>query len=111
MVIVFLATGFDLTLSRGDAISMNPIRRIASTIETGSVYANAYLDIASGRGAGYAEQNVETTRRFRTANGQCVEFPPLTSPPGTIFVPFVKYPWTWCPREFVRAFEGRRMKK
>ena len=112
LVIVFLATGFAVTLHGSDAISTaNPLRRMVSTIKTRSVYANAYLDIASGRAARYAEQNIETTRRFRAANGQCVEFLPLSYAPDTIFVPFVKYPWTWCPREFVRAFEGRHMKK
>jgi hypothetical protein len=112
VVIVYLATGFDVTFNRSDAISAaNPLRRMASTIKTRSVYANAYLDIASGRAASYAEQNVGTTRRFRAANGQCVEFPPLSYAPETILVPFVKYPWMWCPQEFVRAFEGRHMKK
>lgn len=106
VVLVFLVTGFKVTLTRGnDLPTANDGGRLSSTISTRSVYANAYLDIVSGRATAYASHNREVTRRYRAANGECVVFPPLSSAPDTIVIQFVKYPWRWCPREHLRRFQ------
>jgi len=94
-----------LQFSPGNAVpSANPIQKIFSDIQTKGVYANAYLDVLSGRAALYAHQNAETTMRFRTARGECVEFTPVSYPPKTVFIPFVKYPWTWCAKKFAPLY-------
>lgn len=101
-ILAFLLTGFDVHFTSSDIPpSSNRIQRDLSALRTKSVYTNAYLDILSGRAALYATQNEDTTNRFRAANGGCVEFRVLSHVPETIFVPFVKYPWTWCP-DYVR---------
>lgn len=105
-VLVFLVTGFQVTLSRRHSLSaVSDGLPLFSTIKTGSVYANAYLDILSGRATAYDGQNRETTKLFRAANGDCVVFPPLSQVPDTIVIRFVKYPWRWCPREYLRRFQ------
>jgi hypothetical protein len=108
---MFLVTGYDVRIDpRTRLPAVSSIPAVASTIRTRSVYANAYLDIVTGRAARYAAQNEDTMARFRAAKGDCVEFPPATDAPETIFVRFVKYPWRWCARDFFLGLEsaGRR---
>lgn len=103
-VILFLVTGFRLHLRRHDFVpETSQVQKAFTLVRTRSVFANAYLDILSGRAARYAAQNEETTRRFRAAQGGCVEFPPLSYVPETLFI-HVKYPWTWCPAEYMKSF-------
>ena len=107
-IVVFLVTGFELQLNPGNGIpSANLIQKIFGVITTKSVYTNAYLDILSGRATMYSRQNEQTTIRFREARGECVEFPPVSHAPETIFVPFVKYPNTWCATKFAPLYGTR----
>jgi hypothetical protein len=99
-MLVFLATGFSVEITPDTAIpSASRTQRVFAAIRTKSIFANAYLDILSGRAAGYAQQNEETTRRFRAAQGGCVELARPSHAPQTIFLDWVKYPSTWCPLE------------
>ena len=101
----FVLTGFELRLTHGNSIpAANLMQKIFAVVDTKSVYVNAYLDILSGRAAMYARQNEQATNRFRAANGECVEFPPVPHAPETIFVSFVKYPNRWCAKEFVPSY-------
>lgn len=107
-IVVFLLTGFDLNLAAGNFIpAANRIQRVFSVIQTKSVFANAYLDILSGRAARYGQQNEESTNRFKAAKGGCVELARPSHAPGTIFLDWVKYPSTWCPAEYRRAHGER----
>jgi Family of unknown function (DUF6056) len=105
-MVLFLATGFGLRWRNDPIASGKVIQTAASSIATDSIYANAYLDILSGRAAIYGRENEETTKRYRAANDGCVEFLPPAHVVDTIFVRFVKYPSKWCPKEYVRLYGG-----
>jgi len=104
---VFLVTGFAVQVGVGNADpSGNRLRDAVSRIHTNSVYANAYLDLLSGRASRYDAQNGETARRVKAADGECVEIPPPAAMPTTIALDWVKYPWRWCAREYLREQYG-----
>jgi hypothetical protein len=92
-IIGFLLTGYKLELSRRQIIpSSSQSQKFFSLISTQSVYANAYLDILSGRAERFAQQNAEREERVRNAQGDAVEFPLYSYVPETIFVQDVNQP-------------------
>jgi hypothetical protein len=103
----FLLTGFELKFNnRNVDPSAAGMRRIFSLVNTNSVYANAYLDILSGRAARYARQNEERSSRLLcAAGGDTVEFPLYSYVPETIFIQDANHPFG-MPDALSRAIAG-----
>lgn len=90
----FLLTGYRLELSHKNIIpSSSGSQRFFSLISTRSVYANAYLDILSGRAERFSRQNEERTQQIINAQGDSVEFPLYSNVPETIFIQDVNHPF------------------
>ncbi|HUQ33681.1 MAG TPA: hypothetical protein VM095_16290 [Pyrinomonadaceae bacterium] len=93
-VVGFLLTGYKLELSSKNIIpSSAGSRRFFSLINTKGVYANAYLDILSGRAERFSRQNEERAQSIINATGDSVEFPLYSNVPETIFVQDVNHPF------------------
>jgi hypothetical protein len=94
VIFVFFLTGYKLELDRRNIIpSSSRSQRIFSLINTKSVYANAYLDILSGRAERFARQNEERERQLRHATDKPVEFPLYSYVPETMFIQDVNHPF------------------
>jgi hypothetical protein len=90
----FLLTGYRLDLGGNNIIPFaSRSQRFFSLINTNSVYANAYLDILSGRGPQFSRQNEAREKQIRDAKGSTVEFPLYSYVPATIFVQDVNHPF------------------
>ena len=106
-ILGFLLTGYDLEISSKNVIPSSPrSQRLFSTINTRSVYANAYLDILSGRAERFARQNEERERRLVNSEGDVVDFPLYSYVPGTIFVQDVNHPHG-APHTLTEGLSGR----
>jgi hypothetical protein len=90
----FLLTGFKLELS-GEKVNAaaNPLQRVFSSIQTGSVYTNAYLDVLSGRAADFGRQNRAREQQLENGGDSTISFPLYSSVPETIFVQDVNHPF------------------
>jgi hypothetical protein len=94
VVFGFLLIGYELETSRRNIIpSASRSQRMFSLINTESIYANAYLDILSGRAEWFAQQNEERERQLRNAADDIVEFPLYSYIPKTIFIQDVNHPF------------------
>jgi hypothetical protein len=90
----FLLTGYRLELSHKNIIpSSSGSQRLFSLINTNSVYANAYLDILSGRAERFSQQNEERAQQLIYAKGESVDFPLYSNVPETIFIQDVNHPF------------------
>jgi hypothetical protein len=92
-IVAFLLTGYKLELGRGKIIpSSTESQKFFSLISTRSVFANAYLDILSGRAERFSRQNAEREASLRDAQGETIEFPLYSYVPETIFIQDVNHP-------------------
>ena len=94
LLFAFFLTGFKLELS-GQNVSpaANQFQRVFSSIETGSVYTNAYLDVLSGRAAEFGRQNRAREQQLRNLSDSTISFPLYSFVPETIFVQDVNHPF------------------
>ncbi|MDT5121689.1 MAG: hypothetical protein QOC96_1171 [Acidobacteriota bacterium] len=93
-IVGFLLTGYKLELGGTNIIpSSSRSQRFFSQIKTKSVYANAYLDLLSGRAERFSRQNEERERQLLNATGDTVEFPLYSYVPATIFIQDVNHPF------------------
>jgi len=93
-VLGFLLTGYKLEIGRGNTIpTASRSQRFFSLISTRSVYAQAYLDILSGRAERFSAQNEEREQRIRNSEGSSVDFPLYSYVPETIFIQDVNHPF------------------
>lgn len=94
VVMGFLLTGYQLELGGQNIIpSSSGSQRFFSLIKTNSVYANAYLDLLSGRAERFARQSEEREERLRKTESETVEFPLYSYIPETLFVQDVSHPF------------------
>jgi hypothetical protein len=93
-IVGFLLTGYKLELSHKNIIPSSPSsQRFFSLINTRSLYANAYLDLLSGRAERFSRQNEERAQQLINAKGDSVEFPLYSNVPETIFIQDVNHPF------------------
>lgn len=106
VVLGFLLTGYKLEVNSRDVIpSSSGSQRIFSVLNTRSVYANAYLDILSGRAERFARQNEEREGALLHARGDEVEFPLYSYVPQTIFLQDANHPFG-APNEMSKLMAG-----
>ena len=105
-IVGFLLTGYKLELVRANIIpSSTESQKFFSLIGARSVFANAYLDILSGRAERFSRQNAEREESIRDAQGETVEFPLYSYVPETIFVQDVNHP-AGAPDWLTRLMSG-----
>jgi hypothetical protein len=110
VVFGFLLTGYKLEISGGNVIpSSSRSQKFFSLINTDSVYANAYLDVLSGRAQRFSKQNEERERQFLNAPGDVVEVPLYSYVPKTIFTQDANHPFGQ-PDELSRIMVGKIMR-
>jgi hypothetical protein len=105
-VLCFLATGFGLKLSANAIPASGFIQQEFSLVTTRSIYANAYLDIFSGRASRFSQQNEERERRLRETTTDPVDFPLHSYVPETIFIQDVQHPFG-APDHMTEVISGR----
>jgi hypothetical protein len=105
-VLCFLTTGFGLKLSANTIPSSGFIQQTFSLVTTRSIYANAYLDIFSGRAGRFSRQNEERERRLKEATTDPVDFPLYSYVPETIFIQDVQHPFG-APDHVTEVVSGR----
>src|SRR6185436_14391274 len=82
----FLVFGSKFEIAGGNAIpSANSLQKVASSIQTTSVYTNALLDILSGRAAHFAEQNRQREAELQNT-AEPIDFSLYSYVPMTIFI-------------------------
>jgi hypothetical protein len=90
----FLVVGSKVEIAGGNAMpNSNSLQRIASSIQTTSVYTNAFLDLLSGRAAYFAEQNRQREAELRMCSGEAIDFSLYSHVPETIFIQDVNHPF------------------
>jgi hypothetical protein len=103
----FLLTGYRLEISSRNVIpSSSRSQKFFSLINTDSVYANAYLDLLSGRAERFSQQNDERERQFLNSAGDIVELPLYSYVPQTIFTQDANHPFGQ-PDEFSKIMVGK----
>jgi hypothetical protein len=106
-VLCFVATGFGLKFIGTNVVpATNKFQQAFTSFTTKSVYANAYLDILSGRAKWYEGQNAERARRLSEATAEPLDFPLYSHVPETIYVQDVTHPYG-APEVMSEALTGR----
>jgi len=89
----FLVFGSKFEIAGGNAIpSANSLQKVASSIQTTSVYTNALLDILSGRAAHFAEQNRQREAELQNT-AEPIDFSLYSYVPMTIFIQDTNHPF------------------